>query len=88
MALGAAAADTFRLVVGEAARVILGGVALGLLGAALLGRAFVSLLFGVPPIDALTFVAAAAALTVVGVLAACVPAARAAQIDPVIALRE
>jgi putative ABC transport system permease protein len=88
MALGAAAADTFRLVVGEAARVILGGVALGLLGAALLGRAFVSLLFGVPPLDALTFAAAAAALTAVGILAACVPAARAAQIDPVIALRE
>jgi ABC-type antimicrobial peptide transport system permease subunit len=39
-------------------------------------------------LDALTFAAAAAALTAVGILAACVPAARAAQIDPVIALRE
>jgi putative ABC transport system permease protein len=87
MALGAAADDTFRLVVGEAARVILAGVAVGMVGAALVGRTFGSLLFGVPPIDTVTFIAAAVALTTIGVLAACLPAARAARIDPVVALR-
>jgi len=87
MALGAAADDTFRLVVGEAARVILAGVAVGMVGAALVGRTFGSLLFGVPPIDAVTFIAAAVALTTIGVLAACLPAARAAPIDTVVALR-
>jgi putative ABC transport system permease protein len=88
MALGARAGDAFRLVVGGAARVVLVGVVLGLAGAAALGRAFDSLLFGVPPFDVLTFAAAAAALVLVGLLAASVPATRAARIDAAGALRE
>jgi len=88
MALGAGAGDAFRLVVGGAARVVLAGVALGFAGAAALGRAFVSLLFGVPPIDLLTFAASGVALVLVGLLAASVPAARAARIDAAGALRE
>jgi putative ABC transport system permease protein len=88
MALGAGAGDAFRLVVGGAARVVLAGVALGFAGAAALGRAFGSLLFGVPPIDLLTFAASGAALVLVGLLAASVPAARAARIDAAGALRE
>jgi hypothetical protein len=63
-------------------------VILGLAGAAALGRAFDSLLFGVPPFDVLTFAAAAAALVLVGLLAASVPATRAARIDAAGALRE
>jgi len=88
MALGARAGDAFRLVVGGAARVVLVGVVVGLAGAAALGRAFDSLLFGVPPFDVLTFAAAAAALVLVGLLAASVPATRAARIDAAGALRE
>jgi len=88
MALGARAGDAFRLVVGGAARVVLVGVVLGLAGAAALGRAFDSLLFGVPPFDVLTFAAAAGALVLVGLLAASVPASRAARIDAAGALRE
>ena len=88
MALGASARDTFRLVVADAARVIMTGIVVGLAGAALMGQAFRGLLFGVPPIDAMTFTASAIALTVIGILAACLPAARASRIDPVIALRD
>ena len=88
MALGAGAGDTFRQVVREAGRVVLAGVALGAAGAALLGRTFDSLLFGVPRLDLVTYAAAALTLAVIGLLAASIPAARAARIDPVGALRE
>jgi putative ABC transport system permease protein len=88
MALGAGAGDAFRLVVGGAARVVLVGVALGFAGAAALSKAFDSLLFGVPPFDAMTFSASGLALLTVGLLAASVPAARAARIDPAGALRQ
>ena len=88
MALGASAHDTFRLVVTDAARVVVTGVAVGLVGAALLGKAFRGLLFAVPPVDVWTFAASAIALTAIGILAACLPAARASRIDPVVALRD
>jgi putative ABC transport system permease protein len=88
MALGAGAGDAFRLVAGAAARVVLTGVVLGLAGAAALGTSIASLLFGVPPLDAVTFTASGLALAAVGLLAASVPAARAARIDPAAALRQ
>ena len=88
MALGAGAGDAFRMVVKSAAQVVLSGVLIGLVGAALLGKAIGGLLFGVDPMDLVTFAAAGLALVVVGVLAASVPAARAARVDPVLALRQ
>jgi putative ABC transport system permease protein len=88
MALGADAAVTFRHVVMGAVRVVAVGVAIGLAGAALLGPSLRSLLFGVAPLDPLTYVVAGGALLCVGGLAASVPARRAARIDPVEALRQ
>ena len=88
MALGADAQGTFRLVVTGALKVVLAGVALGLAGAAAAGRSLQGLLFGVPPLDALTFVASGLAILTIGFLAAALPARRAARIDPVDALRE
>ena len=88
MALGAGAGDAFGLVVGGAARVVLIGVVLGFAGAAALGRAFDSLLFGVLPFDAVTFTSAGFAVVAVGLLAASIPAARAARIEPAGALRQ
>jgi putative ABC transport system permease protein len=88
MALGADADRTFRLVVYGALRVVMVGVALGLGGAALAGRSLRNILFGVPPLDALTFAASGLTLVAIGVIAASVPAARAARIDPVRALRQ
>jgi putative ABC transport system permease protein len=88
MALGAGARETFRLVVVGALRVAMAGVVMGVMGAALLGKAIDSLLFGVPPLDFVTFAAASVGLVAVGALSASLPAARAARIDPVKALRQ
>ena len=88
MALGADAGRTFRLVVLGALKVVLAGVALGLAGAAVAGRSLQNLLFGVPPFDVLTFIVSGLSIVAVGVVAAMVPAMRAARIDPVSALRQ
>jgi ABC-type antimicrobial peptide transport system permease subunit len=88
MALGADASRTFQLVVFGALQVVLAGVVLGLAGAAAAGRSLEHLLFGVPPLDLPTFAVSATAIVAVGLLAATVPARRAARIDPVTALRQ
>jgi len=88
LALGAGAGDAFWLVVMGAAQVVLSGVVIGFGGAALLGKTLGSLLFGVAPMDLVTFLAAGLTLIVAGLLAASVPAARAARIDPALALRQ
>jgi putative ABC transport system permease protein len=88
MALGADAERTFRLVVFGALKVVLVGVAVGLGAAAVAGRSLQNLLFGVPPLDVLTFVSSGLAIVAVGLGAASVPALRAARIDPVAALRK
>ena len=87
MALGADGGGTFRMVVIGAAKVVLIGVALGLTGAALLGQSIESLLFGVPPLDAQTYVIAGLVTVAIGLFAAMLPALRATRIDPVSALR-
>jgi putative ABC transport system permease protein len=87
MALGADADRTFRLVVWSAVRVVLAGVVLGLAGAAAAGQSLRGLLFGVPALDALTYVVCAVTIIAVGTLAAALPALRAARIDPLRALR-
>ena len=88
MALGSDADRTFRLVVFGALKVVLIGAVLGLGGAVMAGRSLQNLLFGVPPLDLLTFVASAIAIVAVGVGAATIPALRASRIDPVAALRQ
>ena len=60
-----------------------GGLAL----AAAASRLFRSLLFGVPPIDPITFGDAAALFALIGLMACYVPARRATRVDPVVALR-
>jgi predicted lysophospholipase L1 biosynthesis ABC-type transport system permease subunit len=87
MALGADAARTFRQVVFGSLRVVGVGVVLGLTGAAILGQSLEGLLFGVAPLDPLTFVVAGGGLVVVAVAAASLPARRASAVDPVSALR-
>ena len=63
------------------------GIALGLAGAAGSTRLMSSLLFGVTPVDAATFAAAAGVLVVAALTASYVPARRAAAVDPVETLR-
>ena len=87
MALGAAADIVLRMVIGQGVRLVLIGVALGLTGAFLLSHVMTGLLFGVSATDPLTYVAIAGVLVAVAVVACYVPAARAASVQPAVALR-
>ena len=62
MALGARANDVLRMVLGQAAALAGAGIAIGAVGAALLTRFMAGLLYQVKPLDAVTFIAVAAAL--------------------------
>jgi putative ABC transport system permease protein len=88
MALGARRASVLRLVLTQGLQLVFIGLAIGLAGALVLTRLLTTLLFGVAPTDAFTFVAVAAVLVAVAALACFVPAQRAASVDPMIALRE
>ncbi len=87
VALGAARGDVLRLVVGQGAILIGGGVVLGLAVALALARVLRSMLFGIAPDDPATFAAAALLLTAVALLATYLPARRALAVDPLVALR-
>jgi len=64
------------------------GVALGIVGAVLLTRVLKSMLYGVTRFDGATFAVVPAILATVALVACLIPGARAATVDPVIALRE
>jgi len=87
MALGADPRGIQRLVVVESLRVVLMGVTLGLVGAVIVSGILGSLLYDVKPRDPLTLAAVTILLLAVSLAAACIPARRAARVDPVLALR-
>ena len=87
MALGASAASVFRLVLGQALRLVFIGVAAGLLAAAALTRLLGRLLYQVEPLDPWTFAVTALVLLVVATVASYVPARRGMRMAPVDALR-
>ncbi len=87
MAMGAEEGDVSRMVLRQAGMLAGIGVAVGLAAAAGLTRLMASLLFGVSPLDPVTFAGVAAALAAVALLASWLPARRAARVDPVVALR-
>ena len=87
MALGASPADVLWLVVGRGLTLGLGGIALGLAASFVLTRTMSSMLYGVHPTDPLTFVAVSVLLTGVAGIACYIPARRATQVDPMVALR-
>ncbi len=88
MALGAQPTSIVRLVFGRVGVLIVAGLAIGVAGSWWAARFIAPLLFQVEPRDALTFLGTAAALVAVAVLAAWVPARRAARLDPATVLRE
>jgi putative ABC transport system permease protein len=87
MALGATATSVFRLVIGEALRLVLVGVVAGLLAASALTRLLERLLYQVEPLDPWTFAVTALVLLVVATIASFVPARRGMRMAPVDALR-
>jgi len=86
MALGAEQVDVSHMVLREALLLAGAGVAVGLAASAALTRLMASLLYGVSPLDPVTFGLVALALTAVALLASWVPARRAARVDPMEAL--
>ncbi len=87
MALGALQKDVLEMIVKQGARLAIAGIAIGLVAALALTRAMQTLLFGVSPFDPLTLAAVSALLVIVALIACYVPARRASQVDPMIALR-
>jgi predicted permease len=87
MALGAQQRDVLRLVIRQGLQLTVTGVALGLLASFALTRVMKTLLFGVSATDPVTFVLIALLLTFVALLACWLPARRAAQVDPLVALK-
>jgi putative ABC transport system permease protein len=87
MALGAARADVIGLVVRQSLTLTAFGIAVGLVGAASVTRYLGGLLFGLTPLDPMTFIGVAVTFACVAALAASVPARRATRIDPLVALR-
>jgi predicted permease len=87
MAVGAEAKTVRRMVVAQGGLVALIGVGVGVLASVALTRFLAGLLFGVQPIDALTFVGMSSVMLAVALLASYVPARRASAVDPVEALR-
>jgi putative ABC transport system permease protein len=86
MALGAQRADVLRLVLGRAAKLVLVGTSVGLLLGVFSSRALRALLYNVGAFDLMTFISVTIALAVVSLLASYIPARRATQADPMIAL--
>jgi predicted permease len=87
MALGAERRHVLKLVVGQGMALAVGGVGVGLAGGLLLTRLMKTLLFGVSATDPLTFVGVSLLLLSVAMLACYLPARKAAQVDPLVALR-
>jgi ABC-type antimicrobial peptide transport system permease subunit len=87
MALGAKLTDVARMVLGRAVRLVAAGTIIGLSLAAATSRLLSTVLFGVRPLDPLTFVFVTIVLILTAAAAAAAPAWRAVRIEPAVALR-
>jgi putative ABC transport system permease protein len=88
MALGAAASDVLRLVVGQGMGTTAIGLAIGVVGSLALTRTIETLLFGVKATDPVNIVAVVLLLGAVSLFACWIPARRATRVDPLVALRD
>jgi predicted permease len=88
MALGATRRSVAQLILRQGSMVIGAGLGVGLLLAIATGRWVKSFLYQVQPLDVLTYVSVVVALSIIGLIAALLPARKAASIEPMQALRE
>jgi putative ABC transport system permease protein len=87
IALGAQRSDVLLMVIKEGAQFAFIGIALGVVGAFLAGRFLATQLYGVSPVDSITYISVAVLVAIVSLVACCIPARRAMQVDPMSALR-
>jgi ABC-type antimicrobial peptide transport system permease subunit len=87
MALGAGRMTVLGMVLGQGLQFVGVGLAIGTAGALVLARVMTTLLFGVEPTDAITFLTVAFVVAAVAATACLIPARRAASVDPLVALR-
>jgi putative ABC transport system permease protein len=87
MSLGADRWHVQRMILNEGGVLLAAGLVIGVAVAFLAARVIRGLLFGIAPHDPTTFVAVAATMTVIGIVACWIPAYRASQIDPAITMR-
>ena len=87
MALGATTGHVRRLVVQQALVMSVTGIALGFLGAAWATQLLAGWLYGISPLDPVTFAACGAFMLITALVAAWLPTRRASRVDPVVALR-
>jgi predicted permease len=88
MALGAQRSNVLLLIVRDGMKLAAIGAAVGLVAAIVLTKVMASMLFGVVPVDAITFVIVATGALGVALLACYGPARRATKVNPLIALRD
>jgi predicted permease len=87
MAVGARRGQVVWMIIQDSLLLTVAGLAIGIPLAMLVGRALTASLYGVQPMDAVTYLLAVAGLAVVSLAASAVPARRAASVDPMRALR-
>jgi ABC-type antimicrobial peptide transport system permease subunit len=87
IALGAKQSDVLGLVVRQGVTLAAVGVVIGLIGAFGITRVIRSLLYNVTPTDPLSFGGVALFLALIAVVASYLPARRATNVDPIVALR-
>lgn len=87
MSIGADAGRVRRMILGEGGVLLVTGLAIGVVGARIASQMLRGLLFGIGPNDPVTLGGVALILAAVGVAACWLPAARAARVDPAVALR-
>lgn len=87
IAIGATSGGIVRLLLGEAAQLVLSGIVLGLIAAFFAGRLVRATLFDTSPLDIATFIVAPAVLAVAAGVASLLPARRAARTDPIVVIR-
>ena len=88
LALGATPSGLERLVLGDSLLLVGIGLTLGLTLAGGVSSSLSRMLFGLTPLDPLSFAAAATLLLVVALAAAWLPARHASRVDPIVALRQ